>query len=335
MNFHKFSIRAFGLASLFAVAGALPAAAQQRSNDGLVIVNRDSRAMAVAGKNNLYCAGYVQTAPLNTAPKETTPLANKIFGAENEQEKFQYGQNDHLFINGGSNKGVKVGDMFAVIRPRGEVDSPWTKKGELGVYVQELGALEVVDVKSDHSVAVVTTSCDGILLGDLIVPIQPRVSPTWQARPMLDRFADPTGKATGRVFMARDMHEMIGRDQIVYVDLGAEDSVQVGDYLTVWRPLGKGHLFISDVDESVAARQENYASDKFKGGRFSNQAARKYGSKANRKVVTTEAAKAYRPDGLRKVVGEAVVLNVKEKTATVVITRTAQEIVTGDYVEVQ
>ena len=40
-------------------------------------------------------------------------------------------------------------------------------------------------------------------------------------------------------------------------------------------------------------------------------------------------------DDFRKVVGEAVVLNVKEKTATVVITRNAQEIHPGDGVEIQ
>ena len=45
-------------------------------------------------------------------------------------------------------------------------------------------------------------------------------------------------------------------------------------------------------------------------------------------------AKAGRPD-LRKVVGEAVVLSVKEKTATIVITRTGQEIHPGDWVEIQ
>ena len=47
-----------------------------------------------------------------------------------------------------------------------------------------------------------------------------------------------------------------------------------------------------------------------------------------------EKAKLGRPD-IRKVVGEAVVLNVKERTATIVITRTAQEIHTGDWVEIQ
>ena len=63
--------------------------------------------------------------------------------------------------------------------------------------------------------------------------------------------------------------------------------------------------------------------------------ARKKGSRATGKEVTTYMAKENRPDYLRQVVGEAVVLNVKEKTATVVITRTATEIHPGDWVEIQ
>ena len=50
---------------------------------------------------------------------------------------------------------------------------------------------------------------------------------------------------------------------------------------------------------------------------------------------TTERAKEQRPDDIRKVVGEMVILNVKERTATAVVTRTAQEIHPGDWVEVQ
>jgi hypothetical protein len=139
----------------------------------------------------------------------------------------------------------------------------------------------------------------------------------------------------GRIFLARDGQEAVTRDQIIYVDLGAEDNVAPGDYLTIFRPLGKGNLWINDEDESVSARDEGFQSDKYRGGKFSNQAARKYGSQADRRVVTTEAAKHYRPDGLRKVVGEGMVVNVRERTATVVITRTAQEIHTGDWVEIQ
>jgi len=63
----------------------------------------------------------------------------------------------------------------------------------------------------------------------------------------LDRFADPTGKAYGRLMMSRDGREMLTRSDIVYIDLGAEDKVAAGDYLTIYRPLGGG-IITSGVD---------------------------------------------------------------------------------------
>lgn len=111
--------------------------------------------------------------------------------------------------------------------------------------------------------------------------------------------------------------------------------MRVGDYLTIYRPLGSGHLFGGVEDESVSARDEGFQSDEYRGGKFSNQAGRKKGDKARRKVVTTQGVKDRRPNNLRKIVGEMVILNVKEKTATAVIVRTTTEIHTGDSVELQ
>lgn len=293
------------------------------------------RPMSVATGNNLYCAGYVQIAPAYTVPREEANRPNKIVGAYDEQDGWIYAQNKYLFINGGEDKGVHVGDMFSVIRPRGEVNSRYTNKSRLGFYVQELGTVEVVRVQREVSVVRVENSCDSMLLGDLLVPFQTRASAPYIRRPALDLFGTASGKATGRIFLARDGQETLTRDQIIYVDLGAEDNVAPGEYLTIFRPLGKGNLFVNDEDETLSARDEGYQSDKYRGGKFSNQAPRKYGSQADRHIVTTEKAKAYRPDGLRKVVGEGMVVNVRERTATVVITRTAQEIHTGDWVEIQ
>jgi len=279
----------------------------------------------VAARNNLYCAGFVQTAPINTD--------RRIIGAYNEQDGFIYAQSDVIYLNVGANRGVQVGDRMSVVRPRGKVNTRWTDKGSLGYYVQEVGAVEVIRVKGDHSIATIRTSCDNFLLGDLVMPYMERTSPAYVERPALDRYADRSGKAMGRIFMARDSQEMITRDQIVYVDLGAEDNVSVGDYLTIFRPLGDGNL-LHGPPESVSARDYGYQSLIYRGDKFSNQAGRKSGSKAGGRVVTTPKAKDDRPD-IRKVVGEAVVLNVKERTATVVVTRTAQEIHTGDWVEIQ
>ena len=284
-------------------------------------------AKPVVSGNNLYCAGYIQLNAISTE--------NKIVGANDEADRYNFKQRDFLYINMGSNKGVNVGDTFAVVRPRGQVESRWTKKGDVGFYVQEVGSLEVVKVNGEVSVARIKTSCDTFSLGDLVQLTEKRVSPLVEQRPALDLFGDPSGKAMGRILMARGGAEMLTRDDIVYVDLGADDNVQTGDRLTIFRPLGKGNLFKTPEKESVSARDEGFQGDVYRGGKFSNQAARKSGDKADGKVVTSYEAKEDRPSGLRKIVGEAVVLNVKERTATVVITRTAQEIHTGDWVEIQ
>lgn len=327
MNFQVFFKRSIvivfgGVCVLSSIASA-----QRRQPDSVKVLVEPAKPMTVASRNNLYCAGYVQFSPIDTA--------NKVVGGVEEQEKFIYAQNDVLYINMGSNKGVNVGDLMAVVRPRGKVETRWTKKDDLGFYVQEVGAVEVIRVKNEVSVVRVKTSCDNFLLGDLVQPMPQRSSPLHQAQGPLDLYPDPSGKAMGRVFMARDGQEVLTRDQIVYVDLGADNNVQIGDRLTVFRPLGEGNLFISDEDESVSARDEGFQGYDYRGGKFSNQAARKSGDRARGRVVTTEKAKEDRPANLRKVVGEMVILNVKEKTATAVITRTAQEIHTGDWVEVQ
>lgn len=285
-----------------------------------------ARTLRVAERNNIYCAGYVQSSAIDTS--------RKIVGGVEEQEQFLYSQNNVVYINAGSNSGVQVGDLLSVVRPRGPVKTRWSRKGDLGAYVQEVGTVEVTRVKGEVSVAQVKNSCDNILLGDLVLPMQVRVAPDYSQRPAMDLFSDPNGKAIGRLFMARDNAEVLTRDYVVYIDLGAEDNIQVGDYLTIFRPLGSGNPSFGDWGESANARDGGFQSFEYHGGGFSSQAGRKTGDNARGRVVTSEKAKEGRP-AIRKVVGEMVVLNVKERAATAMITRTAQEIHTGDWVEVQ
>lgn len=310
--------------ALTAITFSVAVSAQDNMSD----VRTDAKGvMSVAVGNNLYCAGFIQNSAISTA--------NKIIGGQDEADKYNYAQNDFLYINMGRDKGVNVGDMFAVVRPRGAVKSKWSKKADIGFYVQEVGALEVVDVKQTVAVTRVKASCDSFLLGDLVQLIEKRTSPSHEGRPPLNRFADPSGKASGRILMSRDGAEMLARDFIVYVDLGADDSVRVGDRLTIFRPLDKGNPMESHPgNEEVTSRDYGFQSLIYKGGKFSNQSGRKTGDKADGREETTSSAKSGRP-ALRKVVGEAIVLNVKEKTATVVIVRTGQEIHTGDWVEIQ
>jgi hypothetical protein len=324
VNFQKvFSGRTI-LSGLMLAVFALGVSAQ--SSRPMMTMETD-RPWTVVGSNSLYCAGYIQSSAMSEG--------NKIMGAVDEADKYNFAQRDFMYLNMGSNKGVNVGDIFAVVRPRAKVKNTWSRKSDLGFYVQELGAVEVVSVKSDHSIARIKTSCDTFLLGDLVQLVEPRTSPPFEQRPPLDIFADPTGKATGRILMARDAAETLTRDFIVYVDLGADNNVKVGDRLTIFRPLGKGNVYREPEHEVVTERDYGFQSDVYRGGKFSNQAPRKTGDHAGGHEVSLQEAKRGRPNTLRKITGEAVVLNVKEKTATVVITQTASEIHTGDYVELQ
>lgn len=296
---------------------------------GLIIVALTAFAISSSAQttktlNNLYCGGYVQSSPINTN--------NFVVGAEFEADKHIFGQGDTLVIRGSN---FQVGDQLSVVRPKGKVETRWTRKDNLGFFVQELGVVEIIKVKNEISIAMVKTSCDNMLLGDLIVPMQQRNFPAMKERTPLDVFGDPNGKSTGRIFMARDNQELLSNDNIVYIDLGAEDNVSVGDFLTIYRPLGTGNIVDRIYSESMSARDEGFQSNEYRGGKFSNMSPRKKGELARGDKMTSEDARSRRPGNIRRVVGEMVILNVKEKTATAMIVRTTQEVHTGDYVEVQ
>jgi hypothetical protein len=285
-------------------------------------------AVPVAKGNNLRCAGYIQNSPVNTR--------YEIVGGEQEREQNVYAEGDYVYLNFGANAGAVENARYTVTRPRGHVRSVFSRKGDLGIYVQEVASLRVVRVKSETSVAFIDYSCDNVLLGDLLVPEHERFAPQARQFQPLDRFRDANGRASGRIVLARGGQETVARDQIVYIDLGAEDGVKAGDYLTIWRPVGKPKV-AQRVPEQEIARAEDmgFESDAFRGGKFSNQAPRKKGENATGAIASTKDVKRRRPTMPRKIVGEVVVLNVKERTATVIITQNAQEIHTGDYVELQ
>lgn len=335
MNFQNIKKAKISFVISILVALASSMFAQEKENDKSSTYRYDetNEEIAIAGHTNLYCAGYIQSSDID---------ANlEIVGASNEKERHVYAQGDELYINSGSNTGIKVGDVFSVIRLRGKFKSKFSKKKDLGIYVQEVGSVEVIRVRRDFSIARVRTSCEVILLGDLLTKVPKRKSPIFKPRPVLDIFTSPSQKVSGRIIMAKDGIEVPGRDNIVYIDLGREDNIKVGDYMTIYRPLGTGNIYKEVPAEEMNAKDGGFESDRYRGGGFSNQAPRSKGTGISGllgvggNLVTSENAKSRRPKELRKIVGELVVLNVLEKTATAVILRTASEIHTGDHVEVQ
>ncbi len=282
----------------------------------------------VARESESACGGFIEQTP--------QAAAGQLVGGYDETERHAFVQGDFVYIDAGAQAGMRDGQEFTVVRPRGRFNSKFSGKGTLGVYTQEVGRLRVVRVRDRVSVAQVTRACSDLLLGDLLRPYATREVPPTRAEGSLDRFAEPTGKQTGHIVLARDGRESVSRDDVVFIDLGAEDSIKVGDYLTVFRPKGHGTI-VKDGEEITANSRRGYESNELRGGTFSNEAQRvgnvdgpKSGS-----TVKTPTIKRTRPPVPRKVVGEIVVLRVEGRTATAVVTRLTQEIHTGDAVELQ
>lgn len=329
-----------GLAVLFSLSFALPTTARaqargsqppRRQPSTLSVPTTAARPVVAARDSELYCAGYIEYAPNYSALE--------LVGGEDEQEQYSYSAGDYVYIRGGNQQGVRIGDEFTVVRPRGQFKSKFSKKnGWLGVYTQEVGRLRVVEVKEQVSVAFVAGACDLLLLGDLLRSAPQRTSPAAQNDDEFDRFADPNNKPLGRILMARDMREMLSLEQVVYVDLGAEDNVRVGDRLTVYRPVGKGNITRFREEEVTPTASYGFESEIYRGGKVSISAPRV--QRPNETGIhgpmqTTAKVKRQRPALPRKNVGEMVILNVQKRTATAIITRAVQELHTGDYVEVK
>lgn len=327
----------FSQVVLFLLALTCTAGAQTPAPKPEVIAPTAQQPTPVAGQSQLFCAGYVRLQRLPNMPE--------IVGAENEQEQRMFTDGNIVYINAGSRQGIAEGQNFQLIRPRGALKGVHReKKGFLGTYIQEVGQLQVFKVGENTSAAQITSSCgDMVMLGDLLTQIPERGSPLQRPEATVERFVDPTRKQVGRLMMAKNNREMVTRNDVVYIDLGVEDHVKSGDYLTIYRPLGTGNVTRIDNEEMGRNRSGGFESDRYRGGGFSNQSMRAKDSTAfddadgtyRHKPITTREVKRHRPLMPRKIVGEMVIIDVQARTATAIVTRTVGEVHTGDWVEIQ
>jgi hypothetical protein len=269
----------------------------------------------VAKRADVYCTGFIADAP----PR----IDLQVIGGEKEHMKLTFAQGDVVFLNKGRQQGINSGAVYYIIRPLGPVKHPFTKK-RLGHYVREIGMLRVIEVGDKASTAEILVSCDMVEFGDLLKPYEEYVPPgAREARP-LARYGEGSNDNIGQIVMARDYHENLSANQVVYLDLGDRQNVRPGDYFTIYRETGESEGFTKTPKYNVVKkRSKGFESDRYHGGEFSIESRRETQSKVFKS----------RPPIPRKVVGELVVVKVEKNTSVAIITRTTSEVNIGDYVE--
>lgn len=257
------------------------------------------------GYSTVYCSGFIKD----------TRLPNDLYVISGEQAGYKvvFSQRENVYLNQGSDKGVRVGDRFMVVRQTEDPAHVDWFKGQsqlakaIGALYSDIGQLRVVSVLPKTSVAEVTFSCDYMQRGDIVRPFEERPAPPYKEPGTFDHFAPVSGKPVGTVVTSSSFQQTSGQGMTVYVNLGAAQGVKVGDYMRVFRYQGK---MIEAVPQTKGYQYQIYG----------------FGS--------TPVRYEWK-DLPREVLGEGIVLNASRNAAAVFLTFSSADIFPGDNIEIE
>ncbi len=249
----------------------------------------------VALYTDLYCSGFF-------SGEKLSPIA-AVIGGEGSEHQALFSDEDIIFLSKGTIAGIKPGDELQIVRQDnsfgkwGSQFHPAKSKSRYGYYYIDVGRARVLFAQENSATARVIFACSEISVDDQAVPAEDRISPPRREAVAFDKFAPPSGKTHGQIFMTKEFLTEVGDGHVVFVDLGHKENVQVGDYFRISRPFTKKNMSLFNIDD-YRKHRESFAE-------------------------------------VRKVVGEAVVLRVDEKTSTCLVTYSAEDITLGDDVELE
>jgi len=256
--------------------------------------------------SKVYCSGFVSD------PK--VPDDIRVISGEQANYKIVFSHGDYVYLNRGAQQGVKIGDVYSIVRPDHDPANEWfwgqdklTKR--MGTLYRDLGQIRIVNVQPETSIAEVSFSCDYMQRGDVARPFVERPAPPYKDASKFDIFAPVTGKPVGTILSGHDWHQAFGAGITAYVNIGASKGVKVGDYLRFFR------YQESKADISASAGEHDMQYKVFGFG----SAPKKYSGK----------------DLPREILGEGIVLNVTKEAATVLVTYEREEAYTGDFAELE
>jgi len=265
---------------------------------------------------DMYCAGLIS--------KTLIPDANYVAGGINTPNTTKYVTGDIVYLAG---TGYQPGSQYTIIRELRDINEFETYPGEhallssTGQPYAEIGYVKVLDNRSKMAIAQVEFSCDSVLPGDVAIPFTEKPTVNFHAPVKFDRFAPPSGRLTGRIVLAKDFDAVLGTGMKVYMNVGSNQGVKVGDYFRAVRSYATDQKdpvdslsFKASVGEDTQKKQPSFGHVPF--------------MKSSGPTINV----AELP---RRAVGEIVVLGVTPTTATGMITFALEDVHIGDGVELE
>ena len=263
---------------------------------------------------DLNCAGFLS--------KQVGSRDKYVTGGLDSPFTTQFANGEAIFLKG---KGYELGQEYEIVRElrdpnRFELFSgQWSALKAAGRPYEELGRVQIVDTRHKSAIARVEFSCNTILPGDSVIPYVEK--PTIAAHPPLrfDRFIPAIG-TSGRIVLAKDFDSELGNGVKVYLNIGSNQGLKVGDYLRASRtyeatakdPVDSLSFDVTAM-EPTQARQPSLDADW---------------------MSRTNGPDIHIAEMPRRGVGEIVVLSTTPTTSTGMIVFSLEPVHVGDRVEI-
>jgi hypothetical protein len=184
--------------------------------------------LPVGAEVDVYCSGYLGD--------QDEAFPGRIVNAEKERNQSMFMAGDVLYIDIGSENGVQAGMEFTIVRPSRLVNRWGSEREVWGRIYMTPGRVRVLCAQERASIAEIIYSCNEVEVGDFVAPFEPVPVPLVRRTRPASICDTPNGKPIGHVVDTRDAVTPVGTDTIVFLDLGEQDGLNPGDFLTVYHP---------------------------------------------------------------------------------------------------
>lgn len=192
--------------------------------------------IALGAESDIYCYGYIG------APNE--PMPNYFESIEDievmylPRAPFDRGASvaatQMIYIHGGTATGLTAGETYMAVEPGEMIYHPRTHE-LIGQHYYYQGQIRIICAEENMSRAVVTQACREIHVGARLKPMPQLPIPIARVPEMPAWCDPPTGRASGFIVDSLDWDLGLAEGNLVQVNLGREDQLQPGDFLTVYR----------------------------------------------------------------------------------------------------
>ncbi len=263
---------------------------------------------------DLYCAGFIS--------KQILPDANYIAGGLQTPTTTKFSRGDIIYLKG---TGYSAGAEYEIVRALRDINEYETYPGEgrlvkaTGQAYAEIGRVKIIDVRNKTAIGQIEYSCDAADPGDTAIPFAEKPAVSLQTPARFDRLLPASNRLSGRIVMGKDFDTELGTGNKVYINLGANQGVKIGDY---FRAVRRYEEDLKDPVDSLSFKAALAEDTQKKVPSFDPAMF----EKGNGPVIHVR-------DLPRRAVGEIVIIGVTNTTATGMIIFSLEDVHAGDGVE--